>query len=136
MSASQSLRFGTLLLALGALGAGCGSDDEGDAPEITDLVVTPTTVGVGMAQAITATISFSDADGDLASAGVAVAPEGGEETALEPAAVEGAEGTTAGQFQLGISLQLPAAGSYEMRFWLEDEAGNKSKRRTATITAQ
>jgi hypothetical protein len=135
---SMTLRAWVLVAAVmsAAAMAGCGSDDGGgSAPVVDDLSVTPTTVTAGVAESMTVVVTFSDNDGDLEEANVGITPEGGAETVLDPATIEDAAGIKAGQFSIQLGITLPGPGSYELRVWLTDGEGNKSKSEKITITA-
>ena len=130
-------------LWLGILGAtvalsGCSSDDgdAGAAPTIADLALTPTEVEVGKTNALSGSVTIDDPDGDVAQVGVDATLPDGTKQSLPKTAAQGASGTKQGQLALALALAPPAAGAYQLDFFVVDSKGHESNRLRATITAK
>jgi hypothetical protein len=118
---------------------GCSSDDgadDGAAPKISDLALTPLEVEVGKSSAISGTVVIDDPDGDVAQIGVEVTLPDGTKQSLPKAAAQGASGMKQGQLAVALLFGPPVAGSYEFDFFVVDSKGHESNHLTTTVSGK
>jgi hypothetical protein len=119
---------------------GCSSDDgaadNGTAPKISDLTVTPTEIEVGKQAALSGTITIDDPEGDVAQVGVDATVPGGQKQSFPKTAAQGASGVKQGQIGIALAIVPPAAGAYDLSFFVVDGKGNESNRLSVTITVK
>jgi hypothetical protein len=129
---ASSLLF-ALALASAASLAACA--DDGVAPTVRDLSVTPQAMEVGKQATLTANVTFDDADGDVSSVLAEIVVPGGASQQLAPQAIPG-DGIKSAPVRLVVILLPPTAGEYTLNVWVRDKEGHDSPKLTQKLTAQ
>jgi hypothetical protein len=124
-----------VILSLSAVGA-CGTEEEGEAPELSQLSFNPATVGVSTQTTVSGTMSFADADGDVALLGLEVVMPNGSRQTIPPSDLQSVVGMTEGQLVWAFLIAPPLAGEYTFELWVTDAEDHVSNRLSGTLVAE
>ena len=131
--------FYATALAAGLVLHGCSSDDgsdDGAAPKVADLALTPNEVAVGKTSALAGNVTIDDPDGDVAQIGVEITLPDGTKQSLPKTAAQGASGMKNGQLAIALVFGPPVPGSYDLQFFVVDAKGHESNRVGMTVDAK
>lgn len=131
----HSLRFLALVLISTPL-VGCGSEQVGSAPIISDLRLGATELPAGVLGQIPAQVRFEDADADVLEANVTISSVEGSGEVSVATPIVGAAGIGLGEVTVQVSFLPPAAGTYRLELMVRDAEGNDSNMLEATLTAE
>jgi hypothetical protein len=131
------VRVGSFALVSVVALAACGgdSDDDGVAPTIANLELSPSTVPSAKATALSGTVDMNDPDGDASLLAAEVTPPTGPKQALPRSQLQGASGVRGGKLQVALFLQPPSPGAYLIELFVVDAKGHESNRVSITVTA-
>ncbi len=132
--------IGIALLYVGAVACSSSNNGtkDGQAPTISNLVVTnqPATVPVGQTTAFNGSLAVSDADGDAQSIQVSATAPGGSTTSPAPSQLQGASGQTSFAVNWSFAATPPTAGTYTVSLTVIDSEGQTSNALSFTQVAQ
>lgn len=126
----------TAILMSTCLLAACASDDNGTAPTISNLTLSPSTLPVGQQTTINGSLGFSDPDGDLVDLGVELTLPDQSKQTLPMTALQNVGTMTNGSIAWALIVVPPTAGTYRLALWIVDANGNESNRLDGTAAAQ
>ena len=116
--------------------AACGSDEEGQAPELSQLSFNPMRLGVGAQTTVSGTMTFADADGDLSQLGVEVVMPNASRQAIPLVDLAGVEAMTEGELLWAFVIAPPLVGDYAFDLWVTDAEDHASNRLSGTLVAE
>ena len=130
-------RYLPIALAVLVPASACGdSDTTPQAPEISDLTLTPTTVTAGTQPQIDGTVDFYDANGDAGKFVIKVTTPSQTSQQTDPTAAAEADGQKSGTLGFRITINAAASGPYLVEIWMLDDHGLTSNRLRGVVTAQ
>ena len=131
MVARRKLAWVVLFLSI----AGCGHEDLGPVPILSDLTIENPSVAVGSPTQVTGSMSYQDGDGDVASLYIRVTTPDRQSQTIGPSPASGVSGRRAGTLGFGFALSVESAGDYVLELWVVDARDNESNRLSGTVTA-
>ncbi len=108
-------------------------EDNGTAPTIEGLVLTPDEVDAEATSEVMADFTFTDPEGDVESVNIAL--HTADESMEVVTDVDGAEGLLEGPARVAIELGPTMVGELELELHLIDAMGNESNTLSSTIVA-
>lgn len=115
----------------------CGPEESGstgDPPAISDLALTPDTIGAGTPVRLDGHVNFEDPDADVRFLAVELRAAGGIVQRLPDVAVSGTG--AAGRVDFQLLLQVPSPMEVTVAVWLVDGQENESNALEANVVVQ
>ncbi len=132
----SNLALIVLTCCLGAWTGGCGDDDSGAAPSISNLTHDATTLSLGEQGLILGSFDFTDPEGDGDLMQIDITMPDGQAGVVPDTVLTGVAGLTAGTINWNLSLTPTQAGTYDFSIRMVDEQGNVSNELLGSFDAQ